>query len=414
VSDPGRIVIAGAGFAGAKAAEGLREEGFEGELVLLGAEGELPYERPPLSKGYLRGEEAKEAAQVHPADYYREAGIDLRTDASVASIDAGARRVVLEAGGEIGFDRLLLATGATPRELPLPGIDLAGVHQLRSIRQADALARELRPGARLAIVGGGWIGAEVAASARQRGAEVDVLERGSVMLGSVLGERLGSLFEDLHGANGVRVHPRTAVEGFEGDGRVERVRLAGGETIDCDLALVAVGAVPATGLAEAAGIEVADGILVDERLATSAPGVFAAGDVANAWRPFYGRRLRVEHWANALHQGPAAALNMLGRPMAYAELPYFFSDQYDVGMEYSGFAPAWDRVVFRGDPSGREFIAFWLAGDRVLAGMNLNVWDVNETIQRIIRRGSAIDIDRLADLDVPLEALAPDDESKAA
>jgi 3-phenylpropionate/trans-cinnamate dioxygenase ferredoxin reductase subunit len=257
------------------------------------------------------------------------------------------------------------------------------------------------------VVGGGWIGCEVAASARQRGADVTVVEPSSVPLERVLGAEVGAIYRDIHADHGVRMLSGTGIEAFEGETAVERVRTSDGRTLDCDLVVVGVGVQPRSGLAAAAGIAVENGILVDQQLQTSAAGVFAAGDVANAYHPFYDEQIRVEHWANALHQGPVAARAMLDRDDVYDRLPYFFSDQYDVGMEYAGFARSWDRVVFRGDPAAREFIAFWLAGDRVVAGMNVNVWDVTDPIQRLIRDRAAVDDRRLADPDVPLEHVTP-------
>jgi 3-phenylpropionate/trans-cinnamate dioxygenase ferredoxin reductase subunit len=256
------------------------------------------------------------------------------------------------------------------------------------------------------VVGAGWIGAEVAASARQRGLEVTVLDPLAVPLERVLGAEVGAVYRDIHADHGTRLLMGTGVEAFEGDTAVERVRTSDGRKLDCDFVVVGVGVEPRTALAEAAGLALDNGIAVDERLRTSAPGVFAAGDVANAHHPFYGERIRIEHWAIALNQGPAAARSMLGAGGAYERLPYFFSDQYDVGMEYSGFARSWDRVVLRGDPGSREFIAFWLVGDRVVAGMNVNVWDVTDPIQALIRERVAVDDRRLANPDVPLAELA--------
>jgi 3-phenylpropionate/trans-cinnamate dioxygenase ferredoxin reductase subunit len=407
VSESPSIVIAGGGLAAAKAAAALRAEGHDGPILLLAGEAELPYERPPLSKGYLAGEAAREEARVHPEDFYEENGIDLRLGTRVASIDPARGAVATAAGEEIAFDRLLLATGAAPRRLPLPGAELEGVHYLRELADADVLRREITPGRRLAIVGGGWIGAEVAASARGLGAEVDVLERGAVMLEAVLGDELGSLFESMHLEHGVRVHTGAAVEALEGSGRVERVVLAGGEKVDCDLALIAVGAVPADELAVVAGLEVSGGVVVDERLESSAPGVFAAGDVASALRPSTGKHVRVEHWANAIEQGERAARTMLGMAPGEEPLPYFFTDQYDLGMEYTGDSADADELVVRGDREARELIAFWLRDGRVVAGMNVNVWDVADQIGSLIRSGATVDRDRLADPDVALTELVP-------
>ena len=400
------FVIVGGGMAGAKAAETLREEGFDGRIVLIGAESLRPYERPPLSKDYLRGETEQEKVHVHSEAYYGEHDIDLRLGREVSRLDTGSREATLDDGETLRYDRLLLATGAEPRRLPIPGADLDGVLYLRTVPDSDRIRERLDRGGSLVVVGAGWIGAEVAASARQRGMEVTIVEPMSVPLERVLGPEMGAFYRDVHADQGVRLLLGTGVEGFEGGTAVERVRTNDGQTLDCDAVVVGVGVKPRTALAEAAGLAMGDGVLADELLQTSAEGVFAAGDVVSAQHPFYGQRIRVEHWANALEQGPAAARNMLGAGAPYDKLPYFFSDQYDVGMEYAGYATSWDRVVVRGDLAGREFIAFWLAGDRVLAGMNVNVWDVTDTIQRLIRERVAIDDRRLADPDVPLDELA--------
>jgi 3-phenylpropionate/trans-cinnamate dioxygenase ferredoxin reductase subunit len=394
-------VIVGAGLAGAKAAEALREEGFEGSIVLIGQESERPYERPPLSKDYLRGESPREKAYVHPAGFYGEHAIELRTDTTVERLDPAAREVELAGGERIPYTRLLLATGARPRVLPLPGADLEGVHYLRELGDADALAECLVPGARVVVIGGGWIGAEVAASARQKGVEVTILERAAVPLEHVLGPELGRIYAKIHRDHGVRVVTGAGVEAIEGAGAVERVRIQG-EALPADFVVVGVGVEPRVELAEQAGIAVARGVVVSESLETSAPGVFAAGDVATAFHPFYGRHLRVEHWANALNQPAVAARAMLGKPASYDRLPYFFSDQYEVGMEYFGYATDWDEVVFRGDPETREFVAFWLKDRRVLAGIGVNVWDVGDDVKALISSRAEVDPAALADLHTPL------------
>ena len=399
------FVIVGAGFAGAKAAETLRDEGFEGRIVLIGAEAERPYERPPLSKDYLRGE-ADSKPYVHDEGFYAANEIDLRPSTSVDSIDPAAGEIVLEGGERMGYERLLLATGAEPRRVDVPGSDLGGVLYLRTIADSEAIRDRVEAGDRLVTIGAGWIGAEVAASARQKGCEVTVIERSSLPLERVLGPELGAIYRDIHSDHGVNLLADTGLEAFEGEGEVEAVRAADGNRIEADFVVVGVGVTPRTGLASAAGIEVDNGILVDAHLRTSAPDVFAAGDVANAEHPLFGRRIRVEHWANALNQGPAAARSMLGTDQPYDAIPYFFSDQYDIGMEYAGYATEWDEVVFRGDPKEREFIAFWVADGRVLAGMNVNVWDVTDDIQELVRSKARIDRDRLADPDVPLGDLA--------
>ena len=400
------FAIVGASLAGAKAAETLRADGFEGRVVLIGTEDVRPYERPPLSKDYLRGEAGRDAVYVHDEGFYAEHDIELLLGRTAVGLDTAARELSLDGGERLGYDRLLLTTGAEPRRFSIPGADLDGVHYLRSVADSDALRERLDRGGSVVVVGAGWIGSEVAASARQRGLEVTVVEPASVPLERVLGAELGAIYRDIHADHGVRMVLGTGVEAFEGDGAVERVRTGDGQALDCDFVVVGIGVQPRTGLAEDAGLAVDDGVLVDAQLQASVPGVFAAGDVANALHPLFGERVRVEHWANALHQGPVAARNMLGRAVPYDLVPYFFSDQYDVGMEYAGHARSWDRVVFRGDPASREFIAFWLAGDRVIAGMNVNVWDVTDHIQRLIRKRVSVDDRTLADPDASLEDLA--------
>ena len=398
------FVIVGAGMAGGKAAETLREEGFDGRIVLLGAEPERPYERPPLSKDYLRGEAERSGVYLQEdAGWYAENDVELRASTSVASLDVEGRAVVLEGGERIDYDALLLTTGAEPKRLPIAGADLAGVHLLRTFEDSDALRAVLDAGGKLVVVGAGWIGCEVAASARQRGMEVTVVEPQSVPLEGVLGPELGAFYRDVHLDHGVDLRLGDGIEAIEGSGRAERVRTSGGAELDCDAVVVGVGVAPRTALADGV-LDVDNGILVDAGLRTSAEGVYAAGDVANHDHPLFGR-LRVEHWANALEQGPAAARAMLGQDVTYERVPYFFSDQYDVGMEYAGYSRPDDEVVFRGDPASREFIAFWMRDGRVVAGMNVNVWDVNEHIQALVRDGATVDPARLRDADVALDAL---------
>jgi 3-phenylpropionate/trans-cinnamate dioxygenase ferredoxin reductase subunit len=400
------FIIAGAGLAGAKAAETLRAEGFDGRLVLIGSEPERPYERPPLSKGYLRGEVERPAVYVHDEGFYADHDIELRTSTSVMGLDPAAREVALADGQRLRFDRLLLALGSEPRRLSVPGASLDGVFYLRDLADAEALRPRLRAGARMVVVGGGWIGAEVAASARQAGVDVTIVHRRSLPLEGVLGAEVAQVFAEVHREHGVRLIANAALERLEGVGSGQRVVLADGRSLKCDLAVVGIGAAPRTELAAAAGLAVGDGVLVDERLETTAAGIFAAGDLANAWHPFYDRRVRVEHWANALNQGPVAARNMLGQAVAYERLPYFYSDQYELGMEYTGLAAHADRVVLRGEPGGRELLAFWMRERRVVAGMSLNVWTVTEPIQALIRSRAPVDARRLADPAVPLEDLA--------
>jgi 3-phenylpropionate/trans-cinnamate dioxygenase ferredoxin reductase subunit len=400
------FVIVGASLAGAKAAEELRSQGFDGRVVLVGTESERPYERPPLTKDYLRGESEREKAYVHERGFYKDQEIELLLDAKAVSINLDSASVALADDRELSYDRLLLATGAEPRRIEIPGAQLDGVHYLRSLADCDALRERLDAGGRVAVVGAGWIGSEFAASARQRGLEVALIDPLALPNERVFGMEIGAFYRDVHAQHGIELLLGTGVEGFEGDGAVARVRTTEGRAVECDFAVVGIGVVPRVGLAREAGLEINNGIAVDDHLQSSAAGVFAAGDVANARHPFYQRHIRVEHWANALNQGPAAARAMLGQPGGYDRIPYFFSDQYDVGMEYSGYATDWDEVVFRGRPEDGEFVAFWLHDGRVLAGMNVNVWDVNEHVQTLIRSRAAVDVHALTDVDTPLEAVA--------
>ena len=405
MSKDSTFAIVGGGLAGAKAAETLRAEGFDGRVVLIGEEPEQPYERPPLSKDYLRGESPRDKARVHDERFYAENAIELLTGRRVVGLDDAAHALLLDDDQVVSYDRVLLATGSEPRRLDIPGSDLAGIHYLRTLADADALRAGLANAQHVVVVGAGWIGSEVAASARQTGADVTVIEPAAVPLERVLGPEVGRVYLDLHTDNGVRFFAGTGVDRFEGNGSVSAVRTSDGRSIDAELVVVGIGAVPRVQLASDAGILVSNGIHVGADLRTSSPGVFAAGDVASAEHPLYPERVRVEHWANALNQGQAAARSMLGQAVAYDRLPYFYSDQYDLGMEYSGLAETWDQVVFRGDPAAREFIAFWLRDGRVVAGMNANVWDVTDGIQSLIRSGMRIDADALADPDVPLGSL---------
>ena len=402
------FVIVGASLAGAKAAEELRERGFDGTLTLVGAETERPYERPPLTKDYLRGESEREKAFVHPSGFYAEHEIELLSGTTVTAIDPGARTITSSDGRTLGYDKLLLTTGAEPRRLPVPGADLEGVHYLRTMANCDALRERLAAGGHVAVIGAGWIGSEFAASARQRGLEVTLIDPLALPNERIFGAEIGAFYRDVHAQHGVELMLGEGVEAFDGDGAVTSVRTASGKQVNCDFAVVGIGVSPRASLAGAAGLELDNGIVVDEHLQSTAPGVFAAGDGAHAWNPFYGQRIRVEHWANALNQGPAAARSMLGEDMSYDRIPYFFSDQYDVGMEYSGYATSWDEVVFRGDRDAGEFVAFWLSDGRVAAGMNVNVWDVNEHVQALIRSRAQVDVGALRDVDIPLESLVGD------
>jgi 3-phenylpropionate/trans-cinnamate dioxygenase ferredoxin reductase subunit len=402
------FVIVGAGLAGAKAAETLREEGFSGPVVLIGDESERPYERPALSKDYLLGKAERESVFVHPLQWYADHDVELRLGARVTGIDPDAHEVMLEGGGRAGYARLLLATGSSPRRLQLPGAALGGVHYLRRIEDSDAIKAAFGGARRIVVIGGGWIGLETAAAARTAGAEVTVVETERLPLLRVLGPEVAEVFAGLHRDHGVDLRLGAAVADITGTGgRAGGVRLADGTHIPADAVIAGIGVTPNTGLAEAAGLAIGDGVLAGASLRTSDPDIYAAGDVACAQHPLLGQPVRVEHWANALNQPRAAARAMLGQDVAYDLLPYFYTDQFDLGMEYSGYVQpgGYDQVIFRGDKDSREFIAFWLRGGRVLAGMNVNIWDVNPDVQALIRRGHAVDPARLANPDIPLTDL---------
>lgn len=400
------IVIIGGGVAAGSAAETLRDEGYEGDVTIVTAEPHPPYQRPPLSKGYLVGEEGSDAAFLHPAEWYAEHDIDLKTSTTARAIDPSAHRVETSAG-DLAYDSLLLATGASPRSLPIDGHELAGVHALRTIDDSDTLAEQLRGGGkRLVLIGSGWIGMEVAASARTLGNDVTILERDPVPLAAAVGPRMGEVFRRLHLDHGVDLRTSVQVERIVGDGRAEGV-VVDGETVPADLVLIGVGAVPNTELARAAGLTVDNGILTDASLRTSASDIYAAGDVANAYHPVIQRHLRSEHWANALNAGPVAARVMMGGSAVHDGIPYFYTDQYDLGMELSGYPPLMTGadVVIRGDVASREFVAFWVDDGRIVGGMNVNVWDVQDPIQDLIRSGVRVPASALSDASTPLARL---------
>ncbi|GGO68532.1 NAD(P)/FAD-dependent oxidoreductase [Nonomuraea cavernae] len=399
------FVIAGGGLAAAKTAEVLREQGYDGRLVLACAEPHLPYERPPLSKDYLQGKSERDKVFVHDAAWYQSQEVDLRLGTEVTAIDRAGHALGLSGGERLGYAKLLLATGATPRRLPVPGADLDGVLYLRTVDDSERLRDTLAAVSSVAIVGAGWIGLEVAAAARAAGVRVSVLEAERQPLLRVLGSRIAAVFSALHREHDVDLRLGVQVSEITGEhGRATGVRLADGAHVAADAVIVGIGAAPDTGLAAAAGLRVDDGIVVDAGLRTSDPDIFAAGDVANAYHPLYDAHVRVEHWANALNQPAVAARSMLGQDAVYDRLPYFYTDQYDLGMEYTGLTRPGhnDDVVVRGDLDSREFIAFWLDGDRVVAGMNVNVWDVTSPIQELIRSGRPVDRSRLADPATPL------------
>jgi len=409
MSGSSAYVIAGAGLAGAKAAESLREEGFDGPVVLIGDEAERPYERPPLSKDYLLGKAERDTIYVHPASWYADNGVELRLGVPVTGIDRAAHEVALADGSRIGYARLLLATGSSPRRLRVPGADADGVLYLRRVGDSDQIKATFQSASRIAVIGAGWIGLECAAAARAAGVEVTLLEAAELPLLRVLGPEVARVFAGLHREHGVDLRFGVQVsEITTAGGRASGIRLADGSHVPADAIVVGVGITPNTQLAEAAGLQVSNGVVVDAGLRSADPDFFAAGDVASALHPVLGRHIRVEHWANALNQPQTAARSMLGQDVAYDKVPYFYTDQYDLGMEYAGYVEpgGYDQVVFRGDVDRREFVAFWLGEGRVLAGMNVNVWDVNDAIQALVSDGRPMDPARLSDPGVPLEEVA--------
>ncbi len=407
---PNRIVIVGAGLAGAKAAEALRTQGYDGSLTLIGDERHLPYERPPLSKAYLAGDDDRSSLDVHDKDWYRDHKVELALGVAATAIDTSTRAVELVDGQRVDYDRLLLATGSSARKLSVPGAGAQGVRTLRAVEDSDAISTAIESGGAIAVIGGGWIGLETAANARQRGVDVTVIEAAELPLLAVLGHDLAQVFLDLHRDHGVGFHLGARVDEITTeDGQASGVRLGDGTHIAAETVIVGVGAIPNLRLAESAGLAIDNGVLVDANLRSSDEAIWAVGDIANHQHPILVTRVRVEHWANALNQPTAAASSMLGTATPYTELPYFFTDQYDLGMEYVGHAPAgsYTAVVTRGDVAGREFLAFWLgAAGQVIAGMNVNVWDVVEDVKALILSGRPVDVDRLTDPAVPLSSLS--------
>jgi 3-phenylpropionate/trans-cinnamate dioxygenase ferredoxin reductase subunit len=421
MADERVFVIIGASLAGGKAAETLRKDGFEGRIMLVGAETERPYERPPLSKGYLLGDQPRDKAFLKDAEWYTEQNIELILGVRATGLNPKAHTVTLDLVEPVHYDKLLLATGSVVRQLDAPGSENTGIRYLRTIEQADALIDSLRSGVSVVVIGAGWIGLETAAAAIKRGANVHVVEMDRLPLRRVLGDELGQIYQDLHRAHGVIFHCGAGLKEFGGiGGRLSHVVLSDDSEIPADVAIVGVGIRPAIELAEVAGLTVDNGVVTDASLTTSDPDVYACGDVASWESTLVGARIRVEHWENALEGGKAAARAMLGQPDTYRDhIPYFYSDQYNtspsLGMEYAGYVgpSGYDQVVFRGDPTieadaDPEFIAFWVKGGRVLAGMNVNIWDVNDDIKALVRAGyadKAVDLEKLADPSVPLPDL---------
>ncbi|HEX5908573.1 MAG TPA: FAD-dependent oxidoreductase [Propionibacteriaceae bacterium] len=402
------FIIVGGGMAGAIAAQTLREEGFDGRITLLSQELNAPYERPPLSKDYLQGKADRDSIFVHPEQWYAENAVELSLGGAVTSLDPASRTVTTAAGAQLHYDKLLLATGSEPRRLDVPGADLDGVHYLRNVEDSERIKIKFGSAKRVVIIGAGWIGLETAAAARAAGLDVTLLVSGDMPLQHVLGPEVAPIFDELHRSHGVDLRYRTTAAELTGNhGAATSVLLSDGTRIETDMIIVGIGAAPRTELAAAAGLKIDNGILVDEHLRTSDPDIFAAGDIAHAYNPRLGRHIRVEHWANARRQGAVVAKAMLGQDTADVRPSYFYTDQYDLSMEYTGdIGPdGYDRVIFRRHPDPGQVIVFWLSEQRVQAGMNINIFDVAEDIERLAQSSRPINADELADPTIPLATL---------
>lgn len=397
------FVIVGAGMCGAAAVQTLREEGYDGRTVLIGDEPHFPYERPPLSKEYLRGEQARDDLFVRPGEWYEDNDVDARLGVRATAVDTGRRTVELSDGDRVGYDALLLATGGRPRRITEG--DSERVLYLRTMDDCERIKKRLS--GRLVVVGAGFIGAEVAASARTLGAEVTVLDRNDVPLARVLGPDIGKVYAGIHRDHGVDLRPSDGVQSIEESDDGVVVRSTRGVTIEGDAVIVGVGIEPNTELAEAAGLELTNGVTVDEHCRTSAPGVFAAGDVADHFHPVFDRRIRVEHFDNALKHGAAAARNMLGKEEPYDDPHWFWSDQYEYNLQYGGFASEWDDTVVRGSLEDRDFVAFFLKNGVLLAALGLNRGREVRRAMKLISARARPDPQKLRDEETDLRTLLP-------
>jgi 3-phenylpropionate/trans-cinnamate dioxygenase ferredoxin reductase subunit len=403
---PETMVIVGASLAGGSAAVTLRQEGFEGKVLLIGAEPQPPYERPPLSKEYLRSESSFEDALVRAPDFYDENGIETRFGVRATRVDSADKAVELDGGERLLYDKLLVATGGSNRRVPIPGIGLEGIYGLRTVVDSERIRAEIAPGRKAVVVGMGFIGSEVAASLRQSGVEVTVVDRNTVPLRRVLGEEIGRVIEGIHRDHGTQLISKDTVAAFEGVSRVERVTTARGRRIECDFAVVGLGVEPATDLLAGTGVEIDNGIVVDEYCRTNVEGIYAAGDVANHYHPIFGRHIRVEHWKNALKHGPAAAKSMLGDGGPYEEVPWFWSDQYEHNLQYAGFHTEWDELVVRGSLEERSFVAFYRKDGRVLAAVTIGRGrDLRRSVP-LIKAQEQVEAAMLRDPDIDLRTLA--------
>lgn len=399
------IVIVGGGLAGVRAAEGARDAGHDGPITIVAAEDVRPYERPPLSKDLLAGDAHLEDAIVHDADWFSEQRVELRMDTRVAIVDAEKQLAIVDESDKIPYDELILATGASPRRLDIEGDHLSLIGALRTVEDARVIRSLFEQQKKVVIVGAGWLGTEVAAAARGYGCEVTIVSRSEVPMQRVLGDHFGTYLRDLHQSHGVQfVAGATPIE-YLGDDRVRQVRLGDGRVLDTDMVIEAIGARPRVGLAETAGVDVDNGVLVDESLRTSRAHIWAVGDIANHLHPFYGTRIRSEHWSVARNQGFHAGRGAAGHAAPYDRLPMFFTDQYDMGMEYRGHAPNFDEVIFRGSLESGEFLAFYLEHGVVRAIANVNTWGIGDEIEALLRAEASPDRRAVADWETPLSEL---------
>jgi 3-phenylpropionate/trans-cinnamate dioxygenase ferredoxin reductase subunit len=400
------FVIVGASLAGGRAAATLRQEGFDGRVILIGAEPQPPYERPPLSKEYLRGEFSFEGALVQPPDFYDENDIETRFGVRATRVDATEKVVELDGSEHVAYDKLLIAAGGRNRRFTTPGVGLEGVYDLRTVADSDRIRAEIAPGRKAVVVGMGFIGSEVAASLRRSGVDVVVVDRNRVPLRRVFGDEVGRVIQGIHRDHGTSMIFEDTVAAFEGAGRVGRVATARGRSIECDFVVVGLGTEPVTDLLAGTGVRIDNGVVVDEYLWTGVEGIYAAGDVANHYHPVFGRRIRVEHWQNALKQGPAAARNMLEKDEPYEDIPWFWSNQYEYNLQYAGFHTEWDELIVRGSLDERNFVAFYRKDKRVLAAVAVNRGKDLRRSMPLIKAQEPVDAAKLCDLDVDLRSLA--------
>ena len=401
-----RIAIAGAGHAAGQLVTSLRQNKFDGEIVLVGDEPYLPYQRPPLSKKYLAGELAAERLYVKPESFYEEAGVELHLDTRIEAIDRGDRCLCIEGGERIAYDKLVLAVGSRVRRLPVDGVTLPGVHYLRGIGDVDNIREGLESGRRIVVIGAGYIGLEVAAVARQAGLEVTVIEMADRVMSRVVSPELSDFYQIEHTNQGVKLRLSTGVESINGKRRVKSVTTSDGDDIPADLVVIGVGIVPNTELASAAGLDVDNGIVVDDHCRTSDPDIFAVGDCTLHPNDIYGRNLRLESVHNALEQAKTAAANLCGGDVAYSEVPWFWSDQYDLKLQIVGLSEGYDEVVIRGKPAERSFSCAYLKDSRLIAIDAINAPRDFVQSKAIIAAGEPIEKERLGDPETQLKDLA--------